>query len=132
MEFPPILFQTLGSLLAILAIYGLTRWLGLGGKPILANEETVLIVANGVEDGFVSVRTSISRNGAAALARDSSGRIMLIKRHGNQFSGRILDRRARVREEVDALVIDSGEAQFGSVKLTLKDPGFWTDAINRL
>ena len=97
-----------GSLLAIFLLAGLARWLQLGGKPMLRDDNTVREAAGEVEDGFEADRISISREGAAALASDSLGRIMVIKRHGNQFAGRVLTSAASAREEVDALIVDCG------------------------
>ena len=57
---------------------------------------------------------------------------MVIKRHGNKFAGRVLTNAASVREEVDALIVDPHETQFGRVRLTLSDAPYWADAINRL
>ncbi len=128
----PKVMQFGGSLIAILVLAGIAWGMRLGGKSALADEAAVARAATEVQDGFEPVRTSIARGGSAALARDDSGRIMVIKRHGNRFAGRILTRAARVREEVDGLVVDPGEASFGSVHLSLNDPAYWADAINRL
>ena len=132
MEIPPLLIQFGGSLVAIFALYGLARWLGLGGKPMLKTDEDVRLAADEVESGYLPVKFSISRNGDAVLARDESGRIMVIKRHGHRLAGRILTNAASVREEVDAIIVKSGESQFGSVRLSVSDSAAWADAINRL
>lgn len=132
MEIHPLLLQFGGSLVAILALFLLARALKLGGAPSLASEEQVRAAAGEVEDGFEAQRISISRGGLAALARDDAGRIMLIKRHGNRFAGRILTSHANVREKIDSLEIDCGEARYGVVSLRLDDAGYWADAINRL
>ena len=132
MEIPPLLLQTGGSLVAILALYLLARALRLGGSPVLADAAETALVAGEVEDGFVVQRVSISRGGTAALVSDSTGRIMLIKRHGNRFAGRILSPVANVREQVDSIEVDPGDPRFGTVRLSLTDPNYWVDAINRL
>lgn len=132
MELHPMLLQFGGSLVAILVLAGLAMLLKLGGKPTLRDEEAVARAGGEVEDGFAPARVSISRDGTAALARDGAGRIMLIKRHGNKFAGRILTPEARVREEVDGIVIDPRETQFGTVRLSIDDAAYWADAINRL
>jgi len=132
MELHPQLIQFGGSLIAILVLAGIAWALKLGGKPKLHDDADVARVADEAEDGFVAGRFSISRDGAAALARDQAGRIMVIKRHGNRFVGRTLNSRARCREEVDGLVVDTAEAAFGSVRLSLIDASYWADAINRL
>lgn len=122
-----------GSLFAIMTIVLFARWLGLGGNPILDDEGSAR-VATEVEDGFEPNRISISRTKDAALIRDHAGRVMVIRRHGNRFVGRLLTRAACAREEVDALVVDPGpdETHFGKVRLRLVDAAAWADAINRL
>ncbi|MEE4201076.1 hypothetical protein [Erythrobacter sp.] len=132
MDVPPFLLQFAGSLLAIFALYVLARTLRLGGRPTLADEDAVRVAAGEVEDGFEARRVAISREGKAALVADAKGRIMVIKLHGNRFAGRILTRRAQVSEEVDALIVDNGDARFGPVRLAIERPGSWADAINRL
>lgn len=126
------LLQFGGSLVAILLLAGLAVALKLGGKPTLADEAAVALAAGEAEDGFEVDRVSIARAGDAALARDPSGRIMVLKRHGNKFAGRILTAQASAREEVDALIVDPREARFGTVRLALSDASYWADAINRL
>ncbi|MEO0698206.1 MAG: hypothetical protein AAFY81_00640 [Pseudomonadota bacterium] len=126
------LLQFVGSLIAIFALAGLAVLLKLGGRPKLTDASGVAHAAGEVVDGFAPVRSSIARDGAAALAKDETGRIIVIKRHGNKFAGRILTNAASVREEVDALIVDPHETQFGRVRLTLSDAPYWADAINRL
>ncbi len=132
MTIHPLLLQFLVPLAAILALYGLARALQLGGKPRLTDEESVRFAAGEVKDGFITERVAISRHGDAALARDIDGQIMVIKRHGNRFAGRILGGSTEVHEEVDAIIVDPGDTRFGSVRLSLDGPGTWVDAINRL
>lgn len=132
MEIDPQIYVFGGSLITILALFALAKWLKLGGKPVLADEATVQLAAGEVEDGFDAIRVSISRDRASALASDQAGRIMVIKRHGNQFAGRILDGEASAREVVDGLLVDCGEAGFSAVRLTLNDSSAWADRINRL
>lgn len=132
MNVDPQIFIFGGSLIAIVALSLVARWIGLGGNPVLRDERDVEAAAGAVEDGFMTERSSISRDKKAALASDASGRIMVIKRHGNRFAGRILTTAAIAREEVDALVVDCGEARFGPVRLALADSSTWADRINRL
>lgn len=132
MDIPPLLLQFGGSLIAIFAIYYLARALGLGGKAVLEDDDSVRVAADQVEDGFEAQRIAIAKSGLAALASDPEGRIMVIKRHGNQFAGRILTYEAQAHEEVDAIIIDCGDPRFGKVRLSLDQPAIWVDAINRL
>ena len=132
MEIPPLLLQSAGSLVAIVALYGLARAMRLGGQTGLHDEAAVRQAAQEIEDGFDAQRVSIARDENAALAKDPSGRIMVIKRHGNRFAGRVLTPAAKAREEVDALVVDCGERNFGPVRLSINDSAAWADAIARL
>ncbi len=136
MHFPPLILQTAGSLIAILALAGLARWMKLGGTPLLDSQESVRRAAQEVDDGFEAVAIACDAQGHAALVRDADGQFMLIKRHGNRFAGRVLGpgARARLRDDLGkaALEVDPGEVRFGKVILDLPDPGTWADAINRV
>ncbi|MEP0189180.1 MAG: hypothetical protein ABJP70_04135 [Erythrobacter sp.] len=132
MDIDPQILIFVGSLTAIAMLAGLARWLGLGGKPTLKNEIDVRKATDEVESGFTPSHWSLSSKGESVLAADHAGRIMVIKRHGNQFAGRILTSASSVREEVDGLIVDSGESWFGKVRMTLTDASVWTDRINRL
>lgn len=126
------LLQFGASLIAVLALAGIAALLRLGGRARLNDEAEVASAMREVDDGFHARRCSIARGGQAAIARDPEGRIMVIKRHGNKFAGRVLTSAAYASEEVDALVVDCGETRFGSVRLALSDAPYWADAINRL
>lgn len=132
MTIPPLVVQTAGSLAAILALAALARWMGLGGAPRLDGEDAVRRAAHEVEDGFAPVAFACDAEGASALARDAEGRIMVIRRHGNRFAGRIVGPRATALAQGGGLVVDVGEARFGTVRLTLPDAEAWAAAINRV
>ena len=127
-----LLLQTAGSLVAILALAGLAWWMKLGGAPRLDSEEAVRRAAGEVEDGFVAIATAPDARGMAALARDPAGRLMVIKRHGNRFAGRVLGPQARAEHDGTALAVDCGEARFGRVLLDIPDAQAWAEAINRV
>ncbi|QUL37475.1 hypothetical protein [Erythrobacter sp. JK5] len=132
MDIHPQILLFAGSLIAILALAGLARLLQLGGTPVLATEEDAREAASEVWDGYQPHRIALDRDGAAALLDDANGRIMLIKRHGNQFTGRILLPTASASVAGDTLEVDSGEARFGRVSLTIDDAAAWEAAINAL
>lgn len=129
-----LLIQTAGSLVAILALAGLAWWMKLGGTPALDSEAAVRSAAGEVEDGFAAL--ALTCDGKAALARDADGRIMVIKRHGNRFAGRVLGPEAEARLWRDrgktALEVDCGETRFGRVFLDIPDAQAWAEAINRI
>ncbi|MFM7402995.1 MAG: hypothetical protein ACKO1N_02635 [Erythrobacter sp.] len=128
--------QTAGSLVAILALAGLAKWMRLGRAPTLVDDAAVRRAASEVEDGFVPVSIARDKDGTAALARDGNGRIMVIKRHGNRFAGRVLGDRAAATLSIDhddaSLAIMTGETLFGDVRIVVDDPDAWVAAINRL
>lgn len=136
MEVPPLLLQTAGSLVAILALGGLARWLRLGSLPRLASDDDVGRAAGEVDDGFDPVAIARDAEGRAAIARDAQGQIMVIKRHGNRFAGRMLTPAAKARLWTDfahpTLEVDCGELWFRPVYLDVPDPGAWAAAINAL
>jgi len=136
MSLPPLLVQTAGSLVAILALAGLARWMKLGGAPRLASDADVARAAGEVEDGFTPVKTACDAEGVGALARDQDGRIMLIRRHGNRYAGRVLTARARATLDDHPgefnIIIDCGETRFGKAFLTIPDPQAWAEAINAI
>lgn len=123
-----LLIQTAGSLVAILALAGLAWWLRLGGTALLDSDEAVRRAAGEVEDGFVPA--AMAHDGKAALARDGAGRIMVIKRHGNRFAGRVLGPGAAAWVAGGQIEVVPGETRFGTVFLTIPDAEAWADAIN--
>ena len=132
MSLPPLLIQTAGSLAAILALAGLARWMKLGGAARLASEDDVARAASEAEDGFTPVAFACDPTGAGALARDGAGRIMVIRRHGNRFAGRVLGPGAAAWVAGGQLEVVPGEARFGTVFLTIHDAQTWADAINEI
>lgn len=136
MVLPPLMLQTAGSLAAILALAGLAWWLRLGGAPLLTDDDAVRRAAGEVEDGFNPVAIARDPSGTAVIARDAQGRIMVIKRHGNRFAGRMLTPAAKARLWTDfappTLEVDSGELWFRPVYLDVPDPEAWATAINAL
>jgi hypothetical protein len=127
-----LLVQTAGSLVAILALAGLAWWMKLGGAPLLDNAEAVKRAASEVEDGFTPIATACDAKGTAALVRDAAERIMVIKRHGNRFAGRVLGPGATARVAGGQIEVVPGEARFGTVFLTIPDTEAWADAINEI
>lgn len=132
MTIPPLLLQTAGSLVAILALAGLAWWLRLGGTPRLDSDDAVRRAAGEVEAGFSPVAAACDAGGTGALARDGAGRIMVIKRYGNRFAGRVLGPGAAAWVAGGQLEVVPGEARFGTVFLTIHDADAWADAINEI
>ena len=107
------------SLLAILALGWLAYWLRLGGDRRIADKAEAHELAEAIIDGFDPVDIAIDRSGRAALLRDADDRIVVLRRHGARFAGRLLTDRAKTRQDDDLLIIDAGDRPFGSITLDL-------------
>lgn len=136
MNLPPALLQFLGSLVAILALAGIARWLRLGPAPVMATEEEARRAADAAVSGFEPVEIALDRQGRGALMRDATSRILLLRPHGTQFAGRVLTADATARWKQDmgqgTVEVDCGERQFGTAFLDIDDPQAWVDAIEAL
>ena len=132
MDFLPLIAQFAGSLAAIVALYALARALRLGGDPRLTGHASVRAAANEVEDGFDAQIVQVSKDGLAALASNGDGRIMVLKRHGNRFAGRVLSESAQAVASEANLIVDCAESQFGKVALQIEQAHIWADRVNSL
>lgn len=136
MNLPPALLQFLGSLVAILALAGLARWLRLGPAPVLATQEEARRAGDAAVSGFEPIEIARDREGRGALMRDAAGRILLLRQHGTQFAGRLLTPAASARLSngvgSTGIDVDCGERRFGTAFLDIEDPGAWVSAIEAL
>jgi len=120
-----------GSLAAIVALYYVARWLGLGGDVRIADrlQAEALVQAEGFEPDDLIV----DRGGIAAIARDSAGRHMLIRRHGVNFVARLLSTPLDARLDKNFLTIGTGDRAFGRITLDLGDAaGHWAASLRRV
>ncbi|HEX7850132.1 MAG TPA: hypothetical protein VF485_10425 [Sphingomonas sp.] len=109
------LVQLAGSIVAILALAGVARWLKLGESRI-ANADDARRFAEEALAGFEGGRALVSGDGSAALVQ-GQGTIAVIKRHGAKVAVRRLVPPLRVSEAVEGATVDTGEKLFGSVTL---------------
>lgn len=109
------------SLVAILLLAWLAARLKLGGDIRIRDEVHARALANEAVFGFDPVDIAIDKAGIGALLRDEQGRQMLLRRHGAQFVGRILDPGVDARLDRTFLTIGTGEKSFGQVTLNLGD-----------
>lgn len=122
-----------GSLVAILAVAWLARWLDLGGDLRIRDADQARFLANAAVEGFEPVDIALDRAGIGALLRDGEGRQMLLRRHGAAWVGRLLDERTEARLDRDFLTIGTGEKAFGTVTLHLGEAaGVWAAGLRRL
>lgn len=125
--------QLAGSLLAIVFLAWLARWLGLGGDVRLRSEDHARELADDAVFGFDAVDVVLDRAGIGALLRDARGRVMLLRRHGVHFAARLLDSHAGIRLDRNFLTIATPERSFGSVTLDLGAKAqIWAGSLRRL
>lgn len=130
---PPLLVQFAASLVAILALAGVARWLGLGRDVRLRDESHAIALANAAVSDFEAASLTLDRARTGALLRDSNGRVMLLRRHGAHFAARMLDSHAFARLDRNFLTVGTGESAFGSVTLDLGDHAqVWASSFRRL
>jgi hypothetical protein len=130
---PAALIQLGGSLIAILALAWLARWLGLGGDVRLRNEAQARELAGQAVYGFEPVAVTLDRAGIGALLRDADGRQMLLRRHGAMWVGRLLDGNVEARLDQGFLTIGTGEKTFAPVTLHLGEAAqVWAAGLRHL
>ena len=122
-----------GSIAAILFIAWFARFLRLGGDVSIRSEEQAREIANETCCGFDPVEIAIDKAGIAALLRDAEGRHLLVRRHGVQWAGRLLDRHNDSRLDKNFLTVGTGEKTFGSVTLNLgSQASHWAAGLRNL
>jgi len=127
------LLKLAGSIAAILFIAWLARFLRLGGDVRIRSEEQAREIANETCCGFDPVEIAIDQAGIAALLRDADGRHLLVRRHGVQWAGRLLDRHNDSRLDQNFLTVGTGEKTFGSVTLNLgSQASHWAAGLRHL
>ncbi|QSB44933.1 hypothetical protein IDJ81_01815 [Tsuneonella flava] len=122
-----------GSLAAILLLAFIAHKLGLGGDIRIRDADQARALANETIDGFDPVEISIDRAGYGALLRDADGRVLLLRRHGARFVGRLLDSHAESRLDQQFITIGTHEKRFGTVTLNLGPQAqAWAASLRRL
>ena len=125
--------QFSGSLAAILLLAWLARRLGLGGDPRLREPEEARRLAGEALCGFEATDVVLDRAGIGALLRDSTGRIMLLRRHGVHWVARLLDGHAGVRLDRSFMTIFTRDRRFGAITLDLGDQAqVWASSLRRI
>lgn len=127
------LLKLAGSIAAILFIAWLARFWKLGGDVRIRSEEQAREIANETLCGFEPVEVAIDKAGIAALMRDADGRHLLVRRHGVQWAGRLLDHHNEARLDRNFLTVGTGEKTFGSVTLNLgAQASHWAAGLRHL
>lgn len=127
------LVQIGGSLVAILALAGIARWLQLGEDVRLRDKDEARALAEAAVCGFDPVEIALDRAGIGALLRDAQGRVLLLKRHGARFAARLLSGHRDSRLDRNFLTVSTGDKRFGTVTLDLgAEAGVWAASLRRL
>lgn len=127
------LAQTGVSLAAILLLAWLCAKLRLGDDVRIGGTAHARQLADEAICGFTANELALDRAGIGALLRDAEGRVLLLRRHGAHFAGRLLDSHAFTRLDRHLLTIGTGEATFGTITLDLGDQAqVWASSLRRL
>ena len=128
-----IALQAALSFVAIVAVWGLARWMELGGDVRIRDAHHATELARQTLCGFVPVTVSVDRARVGALLRDAHGRVLVLRRHGSHFVGRLLTSHSGVRLDQGNLIIATGEARFGTITLDLgAEAQVWAASLRRL
>ena len=127
------LVQLALTLVAVLLIAAIARWMKLGGDVRIRDEADARRLADQAVCGFNPSEVVIDRAGIGALLKDAEGHQMLIRRNGAHFVGRLLDRNVVARLDRNFLTIGTGERTFGRITLDLgKNAQYWTAGLRHL
>ena len=121
------------SLGAIIAIVLLARQMKLGGDARILNETDARRLADEAIDGFAVQDVAIDRAGFGALLTSDDDRIMVLRRHGAHFAGRLLDSKVQVVRKGDTLILTTPDKRFGKATLDLgENAAIWATRLDRL
>jgi hypothetical protein len=121
------------SIIAILLLAWTAKRMGLGGDVRIRDEAHARQLAEEAICDFEPVDVVIDRAGLGALMKDAQGRHLLVRRHGAQFAGRLLDGHARSRLDQNFLTIGTGEKMFGKITLNLGgEAQYWAAGLRHM
>jgi hypothetical protein len=128
-----LLAQFLASLLAIVLLAWVARRMGLGGDVRIRDEAHARELAEEVIGSFQATRVSLDRGRIGAILCDKEGRVMVLRRHGAHFAGRLLDGHVHSRLDRTQLSLATQDKHFGSVTLDLGDAAqTWAASLRRV
>lgn len=114
----PVVAPLVGSLVAVLLLAQVARWMGLGATHERIRDDAHAIqLAEEAECGFDGIAADVDAAGYGAIVRNAAGAFMLIRAHGNRFAARRIDRGFTARLDRNRLWLQSGERTFGAVEL---------------
>lgn len=107
-------FSVIGVVLLVL----LTRWLGFAKAPRLANPQRAADLVQAAIPGLIVAETALSVDASAALVAATDGRVALIRPFGDRWVVRVLDHPLVARAGT-VLRIRTREAMFPETALDL-------------
>lgn len=127
------ILQFAASLIAILALAWLARRLALGGDTRIHDEAHARELAQEVVCDFDAEDVAVDRAGNAALLRDRTGRLMILRKHGAHFAGRLLEGEIGAQRDDTRLTLPTHDRRFGAVTLDLgQDAPHWATMLRRV
>ena len=122
-----------GSLFIILMLAWLAyRW-NLGGDIRIRDEAHARELADDTICGFEAIDVALDRGRIGALLRSPNGQVMLIRRHGAKFAGRLLDGHIHTRLDRTQLTLATSEKHFGQITLDLGEAAqHWAASLRRI
>lgn len=125
--------QLIGSLAAILVLAGIAWMLKLGRCTRIESAQHAMALAHDADSGFDAVDAAVSRDGACAIMADAAGRIMVLRSHGAQFAGRVLEPGTATRIDGESLTVTPADQRYGPVTLDLGEHAqAWARRIDAL
>lgn len=122
-----------GSLIAVLALGGLARGMGLGGDIRIVDDGHAIRLARDGLYGFEAVDVARDRAGYAALVKDAASHHALIVKTGAHFVVRMLRPPVEGRLDHALLTIDPMEPDFPPVTLNLGEKAqYWAAGLRHM
>ena len=125
--------QLIGSLAAILVLAGIAWALKLGRSTRIEDVQHAMALARDADSSFEPVEAAVSHDGVCAIIADAAGRIMVLRSHGAQFAGRVLEPGSTTQVESHTLTVTPADRRYGPVTLDLGDQAqAWAARIDAL
>jgi hypothetical protein len=127
------LIKIAGSLLAIYALYLLARKLGLGGDTRIRDAAHADAIVRESLIPFAAADIIVDRAGMAALLRDATGQMVLVRKHGAHFVASPVPPDAEARLDKHFLTLRLPPPAAAQVTLNLGEKAqYWAAAMRHM
>ncbi len=121
------------SLLAVLALVWLARWLKLGDDFRIKDTDHAKQLAMTAIYGFDAVDAAVDRAGGSALLKDADNNHMLLAVKGTHIVARMITPQMAGRLHQKFLTINVGEPSFPAITLNLGDQAqYWASGLRHM